>query len=643
MTSFPYPFRRGQREAYEALVRAIGQGRMVCFQAPTGFGKTPLVLAALLDSGYPIVWAVRTGTETDRPIEELKNFRGPKGPYLGISFRGKRDMCLLARDKLGEDVDYDDVAYFCSKSRKSCPYYENLPRGEPPRGPMLYSEILRMGMSKGICPYYYQREVLPLMDVVSVNYNYILNEKFSWTLRDLVDFREAYLVVDEAHNLQFAAMNLNSDSITSGTVERARAELRELGGSEELDGALGRLDSTLRSALGRRKEVRVRLGEVVEESGIGGVLDGLGRAGDSVRMRRLRNGQRPRSSLWHIYRFFSESLRVADEEGVAFFLSRTEGGYELERWDMRASEILSKVWGNFKGVIFMSGTLEPLDAFADVAGVKGCSEVRAEFSVDPRRVVTYLVRGVSTRGERLGEEMLRRYRDVLVRFLTQLSDRNVAVFSSSYRVQDEILKVLPRELLERAYVEREGMRGEEARRLLEEFKAAASSERKGILFASASGRFAEGADFPGKELEAAAVVGIPFERPTLRMRTYVSYYQRMYGKERGRYLAYVVPALRRAAQALGRVIRSEEDRGIFLLADGRYSRREYLSLLPSFVRANLVEVSYEDFLRLDLASQPAGGPEAVEEPARREGPSRRGARASGATAASSPPASSSAR
>ena len=605
VTSFPYTFRRGQREAYDALREAIGRGGATCFQAPTGFGKTPIVLAALLDSGHKVLWSVRTGTETDRPVEELRNFRRGGNPYRGISFRGKRDMCLLAREKLGTGVDYEDVAYFCSKTKEKCPYYAGLSRyRRVPREPMLYSEVLELGSKEGICPYYYQRRILPFMDVISVSYNYVLNEGISWTLRGAVDFEDLYLVVDEAHNLQFAAMNLNSDSITSVTLERARAELRELGEYPEAMGALDGLDRTLRSVLGPRKEIRVRMDEILVSAGIGEEILGIiGRLGERIRMMRLERGERPRSSLRHLHSFISESLKAATEEGVAFFLSRLKDGYELERWDMRAAEILSEIWKKFRGVIFMSGTLEPLDAFADVAGIRKCNEVRSDFEVNPENVRTYLVRGVSTRGERLGEEMLRRYRELLVKFLTELSDRNVAIFSSSYRIQEELLEVLPEGLRERAYVEREGMSGDESRKVLEAFKAAARSDRKGVLFASASGRFSEGADFPGKELEAAAMVGIPFERPTLRMRTYVAYYQRMYGRERGRQLAYVVPALRKAAQALGRVIRSESDRGVFLLADGRYARKEYLSLLPGFVRANLLKVGYDEFLSLSLGGR----------------------------------------
>ncbi|HID16988.1 TPA: hypothetical protein EYP26_01690, partial [Candidatus Bathyarchaeota archaeon] len=94
-----------------------------------------------------------------------------------------------------------------------------------------------------------------------------------------------------------------------------------------------------------------------------------------------------------------------------------------------------------------------------------------------------------------------------------------------------------------------------------------------------------------RQLEAVFLVGVPFERPTLKTRLYVEYYQRLYGEEKGRYYAYTVPALRRASQALGRALRSKEDKAVLVLGDERYAR--YLELLPDYVQntVRLVEGS----------------------------------------------------
>ena len=71
---FPYKLREGQSDII-SFVEAEVKRRDVVVSAPTGFGKTAAILAALLPAavkeGRRILWAVRTGTETDRPIEEL--------------------------------------------------------------------------------------------------------------------------------------------------------------------------------------------------------------------------------------------------------------------------------------------------------------------------------------------------------------------------------------------------------------------------------------------------------------------------------------------------------------------------------------------------------------------------------------------
>ena len=137
------------------------------------------------------------------------------------------------------------------------------------------------------------------------------------------------------------------------------------------------------------------------------------------------------------------------------------------------------------------------------------------------------------------------------------------------------------------------MRGDKARKILEKFKEIGRSGGQAVLIAPMGGRFAEGADYPGRELEAIFLVGIPFDRVTPRVKKYIEYYEKLYGKERGRYYAYIVPALRRASQAMGRALRSRKDRAVIVAGDYRY--KKYLKLLPdyfinSFKKTNISQI-----------------------------------------------------
>jgi DNA excision repair protein ERCC-2 len=71
-------------------------------------------------------------------------------------------------------------------------------------------------------------------------------------------------------------------------------------------------------------------------------------------------------------------------------------------------------------------------------------------------------------------------------------------------------------------------------------------------------------------------VGLPqFNRDTEQLR---AWYQQLYGA--GFDYAYLFPGMQKVDQALGRVIRSTEDRGRALLIDSRYGERQYRVLLP---------------------------------------------------------------
>lgn len=97
---------------------------------------------------------------------------------------------------------------------------------------------------------------------------------------------------------------------------------------------------------------------------------------------------------------------------------------------------------------------------------------------------------------------------------------------------------------------------------------------------------------------AVFLAGIPFDRPTVKTRLYIGYYERLYGEEKGRLYAYVIPALRRASQALGRALRSPRDKAVIVLGDYRY--RRYMPLLPDYVAELARPILSEDLDSIEL-------------------------------------------
>ncbi len=579
MRYFPYSFRKGQEEALRFIAKSQEN---LCIDAPTGFGKTPVILSALINKSHPVIWAVRTGNEADRPVEELKEInKVSKKKFFGFSFRGKRDMCLAARER--GILETDSVAYFCRTFRAKCPYYENLRYYTiNPTRPLIYSEIIQICREAKVCPYYLQREFLYHADLVSLSYNYIVHPGMSWVIRGIIPFKACYLVVDEAHNLRLVG-NINSDQITLNTFKNSMRELDEVGELELKAVVLEMMEiaeKIHRNMLGNKEEERVI--DIGNFAIYAEYLPDIKKVGEFVRRRRLDEGKAPRSSSYHLASFFLDSFEFIGKDGISFIATAEPNNLIIERWDMRSAEILRDVWRQFRKCVFCSGTLKPVEAFAETIGLedwKGKS-----FTTELGKCRSLIIKGLSTRGEELSKEEVEKYIELIETF-TEI-DANLAIFSASYRIQNGLLpslKKIAKNKGKRLYIERQGMQGDKAREILDGFK-----ENGGILVAPMTGRFAEGADFPGKELEGIFIVGIPFERMTLRTKLYIEYYKRVYGEDKGWYYSYVIPAMHRASQALGRALRSKDDRALFVLGDERYCEKIYSRLLPSFIKPEVV-------------------------------------------------------
>ena len=109
--------------------------------------------------------------------------------------------------------------------------------------------------------------------------------------------------------------------------------------------------------------------------------------------------------------------------------------------------------------------------------------------------------------------------------------------------------------------------------LLEKFKR----NRDSCLFATSS--FWEGVDAPGDTLRLLIIVKLPFDVPTDPInRARSDYIDRT--SDRGSFITLALPnAMIKMKQGVGRLIRSENDKGVVLILDGRISRKSYSRLL----------------------------------------------------------------
>ena len=100
-----------------------------------------------------------------------------------------------------------------------------------------------------------------------------------------------------------------------------------------------------------------------------------------------------------------------------------------------------------------------------------------------------------------------------------------------------------------------------------------------ILFAVQGGVYSEGVDYPGSMAIGVFVVGPPLPTFDVEREKMREYYDNIFSK--GFDYAYTFPAMAKAIQSAGRVIRTESDRGVIILLDPRFLEPSYSKSMPA--------------------------------------------------------------
>ena len=140
------------------------------------------------------------------------------------------------------------------------------------------------------------------------------------------------------------------------------------------------------------------------------------------------------------------------------------------------------------------------------------------------------------------------------------------------------------------FVQTKEMSEEERESFLLNFKP--NPEKTTLGFLVIGGAFSEGIDLVSDRLIGAVIIGIGMPRINFESDKIAEFYDSR--DLPGRDYAYLNPGMNKVMQAVGRVIRGDNDKGIALLIDERYLTKSYRDLFRSEWKDYSVITSKED-------------------------------------------------
>jgi len=618
---FPYREVRPFQDTFiNTVFEAVDNGRHALIEGSNGLGKTVAALSACLpiakERDLQVLYVAKTHRQHDRVMEEL-NAIAKRQDVSGLSIRGRTDMCFhpfITRHA----TDAKSAMEICEllKTREQCPYNANIKnkedrfaeaRSHVSSGVYKASEVQEICRAEGFCPYELVKQTIGDVDVAALSYIYVFDSTVRGAFLKHLDkpLNEVVLIVDEAHNLPDTAVEIASDSLTVFAIRQAQLEAEKFGQRDAADFANKFRAITERMATQIEKESYVQpqllVDAIQKKAGIDEpqlFFEEMHETGNLVKQRLLTQGKYPRSYIHRISEFLLKWLETSQDVAYTHVLSRylAKSGVpsaKLEVVALDPAKIIEPVFSSVYCSVCMSGTLQPLESYVKITHLPDSTVCKAVPSPFPREhILSLACCGVTTAMQQRTPSMYKKLVKRIVE-VAHSTPANVGVFTASYEVLEHLLEAGLKNGLDKPLLhEHRGMSSKENDRLIARFKSYA--KRGGaVLLGVQGGRSSEGADYPGDQMNSVAVVGVPYAEPTARIGAQIKYYENCFSGH-GREYGYVVPALKKAAQAAGRPIRTLEDRGAIVFLDYRFATAYCQHFLPLWIRRGMKTLPDED-------------------------------------------------
>ncbi len=571
--TFPYDYRKGQKELAGDVYRTILRKKILFIQAPTGTGKT-------LSTVFPAVKAVGEGLADKIFYLTAKTITASvaKETFLLLYQCGyqAKTIVITAKEKicLCEEMDCNPIHCPYAKGhydRVNDAVYDLLQKED-----FFTREVLqRQAETFQVCPFELCLDTALWSDVVICDYNYAFDKRVRLKRFFAEGQKGDYIfLVDEAHNLVERAREMYSAQIYKEDVLTVKKLLKNK--SKKLDQAFTSCNKFL---LELKRECDVCR---VYEGDLGSMIFSFMRLAERLDFFLQGNPAFPdKKEVMEFYlnlRTFLSTYETIDERYVIYSEHEADGRFKLRLFCVDPSKQLQECLDKGRAAVFFSATLLPIQYYKEMLSTKTDNyAVYAQTSFSKEQSFLCIGKDVSSRYKRRNELEFQKIAAYIAE-LVSAKKGNYMVFFPSYQLMEQVFHqfrlAAPNKL--RTIVQKSGMKEDEREAFLKEFSV--SDENSLVAFCVLGGIFGEGIDLKEEQLIGVMIVGTGLPQIGNEREILKEYYDRKTGE--GFDYAYRFPGMNKVLQAAGRVIRTALDRGVIALLDERFLENSYRRLFP---------------------------------------------------------------
>lgn len=567
---FPFGYRKGQRELAKYTFAVAKNGGRLFVEAPTGIGKTmstlfPFIKAIELDEQAKIFYLTAKSSGKESAYNAIEILKKEQGLVLNdIVITAKEKICFCKDGNCNPDECPYARGYYTkiqSVLRYALSNYSTFD----------YDTIVKIAEDNYICPFEFELDLSLFTDVIICDYNYLF-DPISYMKRYFDEDAHHYLaLVDEAHNLVERSKNMYSASLSLSMLKEARNSLKSI------------KTPRIKKHLTKIKEIFL---DLIDSSGPNETILEYLDMEDYHTLMKFIDAYQEVSKDHHddiskeLAKCYLEVNRfiklydLYDKDIYRLYFSKSEKEATIHLYCLDASVFLRNKVNQIKGAVYFSATLSPIDYYINTLGGKEDDGQLLLSSPFPKGNFNLMVAPKVSVKYQNRESSYGEVSDYIKEFISTKVG-NYFIYSPSYEYMSRLLEYINFDA--DIFIQERDMTDRDKIAFLDNFKE--NPERTTIGFLVLGGAFGEGIDLISDRLIGAVIIGIGLPRINYESNLVAEHYNELGLK--GHDYAYTNPGMNKVMQAVGRVIRSEKDKGAALLIDERFMYRNYQALFRS--------------------------------------------------------------
>lgn len=569
---FPFEnYRKGQRPLAAAVYKSIDGGQKLYCQAPTGTGKTISTLfpsiKAIGENKAEKIFYLTAKTITRTAAENSLLLMRKKGLKLkSVTLTAKDKICFLDERNCNPNYckyangHYDRVNNSIEYAIKN---FDNMDK----------STIEECAEKYMVCPFELSLDLSLWCDCVICDYNYLFDPQV-YLRRFFTDNNNEFVfLIDEAHNL----VDRSHEMFSAGLLKSKFLELKK---------AVGKNDTKLYNNISKINSELIKLKKLCTEDNYFISKENIEDFNKILykftscceEWLEINQSSENQPMLLQLYFDTLSYLKISEVYDSRYTTYVTTSGSEvyIKLFCLDPSFLLSEAMKRGKSTILFSATLTPLNYFLSVLGGDDNSKkLLLPSPFDTENMGLIIADYISTKYKNR-ENSIEPIADILFKTISGKKG-NYMVYFPSYKYMNEVYEVFTNK-----YTDIETLlqlnKMQEAER--EKFLLMFDSDNKETLlgFCVLGGLYSEGIDLKGERLIGTIIIGVGLPQLSVEQNIIKDYYDSI--DYSGYEYAYTYPGMNKVLQASGRVIRSENDKGIIVLVDDRFLSTTYKNLYP---------------------------------------------------------------